>query len=133
MLVDLSNELFVINVTSTNNNHVVSKIVGWVELSQMISSKILSVISISFSWLTHHVFSVNVEMSVFNGGLEISVIVFFMLLWDFFLNKFQFIIIKSAIAKSITKNFNCFVNITLEYLEGEVTDLSTSSIFLNSA
>lgn len=72
-------------------------------------------------------------MSVFNGGLEISVIVFFMLLWDFFLNKFQFVIIKSAIAKSITKNFNSFVNIALEYLEGEVTDLSTSSIFLNSA
>jgi hypothetical protein len=66
------------------------------------------------------VVSVNIEVSIFNGGLEISVIIFFMLLANFFLGKFKFVLIEDAIANGVSEELDGLVNITLEYLESEV-------------
>ena len=90
-------------------------------------------ITISLYWLSHHVVSVNVEVSVFDGSLEISVITIFMLLMYFFLNQFKFVLIKCAVADSISQNFDSFVNITLENLELEVCEFSSGISLENSA
>src|SRR4051812_36945686 len=102
MLVDLTNKFFMINVSSTDYDDVVSKVIGGVEISQVICSKSVEDISISLDWLTHHMFSINVEVSIFDGGFKISMIVVFMFLMYFFLNQFQFVFIKSAVRNSIS-------------------------------
>lgn len=64
----------------------------------MVSSNVLNVISISLDWLTHHVFSVDVEVYIFNCGLKVSVNIVFMFNVSFFLNKFKFVFIYCAVA-----------------------------------
>jgi hypothetical protein len=102
-LVHLVHELFVVNVTSTYNYNVVSVEVSGVEFSEMVSSKSLENVSISLDWLSHHVVSVDVEVSILNGGLEIPVIVVIMLIGNFFLDKFQLVLIEYTVADCVSK------------------------------
>ena len=86
MLVHLVHELFVVNVASTYYYNVVSIEVSGVEFSEMVSSECLEDVSVSLDWLTHHVVSVDVEVSVLNGGLEVLMVVILMLMSNLLLN-----------------------------------------------
>ena len=86
MLVHLVHELFVVNVASTYYYNVVSIEVSGVKFSEMVSSECLEDVSVSLDWLTHHVVSVDVEVSVLNGGLEVLMVVILMLMSNLLLN-----------------------------------------------
>jgi hypothetical protein len=120
-----------VDVACSHNDDVVSEIVGVVEVSDVISSQALELISVTVDWLTKHVLSVNVEMSVIDQSFKVSVVAIFMVLVDFFLDTFKFTSIESAVADDITEEFDSSANITLENLETELTDFSTS-ISMNS-
>jgi hypothetical protein len=97
MLVDLVHKFIMVDVSSSNNNNVVSEEVGGVEVSEVISAESVENVSVTLNWLTHHVLSVYVEVSIFNGGLEVSMVVVFMLLVNFFLNKLELVLVESAV------------------------------------
>jgi len=62
-LVALVNERLVVDASSSDNNHVVSEVVGSSVAIESFDGKVLDVISISFNGLSNHVISVRVEMS----------------------------------------------------------------------
>ena len=97
MLVDLVHKFIMVDVSSANDDDVVSEEVGGVEVSEVISSESVEDVSVTLDWLAHHVLSVDVEVSVFNGGLEVSVVVVFMLLVNFFLDKLELVLVESAV------------------------------------
>jgi len=70
------------------------------------------------------VLSVNVEVSVLNGGLEVSFAGTFMLLPNFLLNELELISIEGAVSDEVTKNLDSLGDITLEDLEAELRILS---------
>ena len=119
MLVDLANEFLMVDVTSSYNNDVVSKVVSGVEISNVISSQAVELVFVSLHWLSHHVFSVDIEMNIINQGVEILVMVLFVFLEYFFLNQFKFASTNLAVADHVSESLNSSVYITLEYLETE--------------
>ena len=86
MLVHLVHELFVVNVASTYYYNVVSIEVSGVEFSEMVSSECLEDVSVSLDWLTHHMVSVDVEVSILNGGLKVLMVVILMLMSNLLLD-----------------------------------------------
>jgi len=56
-LFDSLDNLVVGNITSGNNDDVISEVVGSVVVSQVINTQLGGQISISFNWLSQHVFS----------------------------------------------------------------------------
>lgn len=56
-LLDSLDNLVVGNFTSGNNDDVISEVVGSVIVSQVINTQLGGQISISFNWLSQHVFS----------------------------------------------------------------------------
>lgn len=56
-LLDSLDNLVVGNITSGNNDDVISEVVGSVVVSQVINTQLGGQISISFNWLSQHVFS----------------------------------------------------------------------------
>lgn len=67
-LSDLLNEGIVVNGASSDDNHVVTKVVGSLELSESISSDVANEISISLDWLSHLVVSESVVVNGFHGS-----------------------------------------------------------------
>ncbi len=61
-VVNLTNKLLVINVSSTDYNEVVTKVVGSLVGSKIVSSQVAEVVSITLNGLTHHMVSVCVEV-----------------------------------------------------------------------
>lgn len=55
-----------IDIANTNNHKIVTIVVSNMEVSNISDGEVLQVVSVSFLWLSHHMFSVNVEMGVFN-------------------------------------------------------------------
>lgn len=86
-----------VDITSSNYNNIVSKVVSRVEFSQVVCLDVENIISVSLLRLTKHVFSVHIEVHVFNKSFLISVVVIFVLIWDLFLEKFKLISIKSTV------------------------------------
>jgi hypothetical protein len=116
----------VVNVTSTNNNDVIAKVVSGVEITKVIGGNSLNIIAVSLNGLSHHVLSVNVEVAVLKGGLHVAVVVVFMLLSNFLFNELELISIKSAASDKVTKKLDSFANVTLENLKRKVRIFSIS-------
>jgi hypothetical protein len=133
MLVNLADKFLMVDVTSTNDNDVIAEVVGGVELSQVISSEGMEDVSVSLLGLAHHVLSEDVEMGVLNGGLEVSVVVVFMLLAYFLLHKLEFVFIQDAVGDGVAEKLDCLVDVVLEHLESEVSDFTASVISLDGA
>lgn len=79
-MVDLVHKFIMVDVTCTDDNDVITEIVGCVEVSDSISSDVLNIVSVSLLGLSHHMFSVNVEMGVFDEGFKVSMVVVFVFL-----------------------------------------------------
>jgi hypothetical protein len=73
------------------------------------------------------VLSVDIEMAVLNGSFQVAVVVVFVLLSDLLLNELEFVGVKSAVSDNISKKLDGLANITLEYLERNLSVLSVSS------
>lgn len=91
-----------VNIAYAHYNDIVSIEVIGMERSNMVFSEVPDVVSVTFLGLTHHVFSVDIEVSIFNGSLHVSVMVVFVLLRNFFLHKFKFLTIYLAVADYVT-------------------------------
>lgn len=68
----------------------------------MINSDVVNIISVSLLWLADHVLSEHIEVSILNGGFEVSVMVLLMFLTHFFLEHFKFTCLDGAVAEDIT-------------------------------
>ena len=112
-------DLIVRNVTSSNNDDVVTVVVGGVVVSEVISSKSLVQISISLNWLTEHMFSVRVEVDVFESGFNISIVVVLVFHADLILDKLELSAVNGWVGDHISKNSNSLGGITLEALQVE--------------
>jgi len=88
---NLGDELVVVEVADTSHNDVVTEVVGGVEVSQVVDSEGLEDISVSLDGLAHHMLSVDVEVSVLNGGLEVAVAAVFVLFSDLLLNDVELV------------------------------------------
>lgn len=53
-----------VDVASTNNNDVITEVLGGVEVAKVINRNLLDVVAVSLNGLAHHVLSVNIEMAV---------------------------------------------------------------------
>jgi hypothetical protein len=111
---NLSDEFIMVDVTSTNNNDVITEVVGGVEVAKVINRNLLDVVAVSLNWLAHHVLSVNIEMAVLKGSFHVAVVVVVVLLSDLLLNELEFVRIKSAVCDNISKKLDGLANITLE-------------------
>jgi len=117
VLVNLIDESLVVNITSTNNNDVVTVIVGSVVVSEGISVQVLDLVAVTLDRLTHHVLSVDIEVNILQGGLFVSSVVGLEVFAQFLLEKFEFTGIEGAVRDSITKKGNGLVHVSLEYLK----------------
>jgi hypothetical protein len=57
VLVDLLNDIFVVDITSSDNNKIVTKVVSTMEISEVVDTDVLDEISVTLGWLTEHVIS----------------------------------------------------------------------------
>ena len=113
-----------IDVTSTNNNDVITEVVGGVEVAKVVSRNLLDIVTVSLNGLAHHVLSVNIEMAVLNGSFKVAVVVVFVLLSNLLLHELELIGVESAVSDDISKNLDSLANITLEDLERDMSVLS---------
>jgi hypothetical protein len=74
VLIYLGHELVVIDVARADNDHVISNEVVSVEGSNVVDGQVVGVVPVSLNWLAHHMFSVHVEVHVFNEGLLESLV-----------------------------------------------------------
>ena len=116
-----------VNIAHAHYNDIVSIEVIGMERSNMVFSEVPDVVSVTFLGLTHHVFSVDIEVSIFNGSLHVSVMVVFVLLRNFFLHKFKFLTIYLAVADYVTEELHSCVSIVLEHFQSVAGLLSASS------
>ena len=129
--------LIVGNVTSGNDDHIVSVVVGSVEVSQVVNTEGAGKVSISLDWLSQHVFSERVEVSVFKSSLNISIVIIFVLHADFVLDELELSRVKSAVAENISEKPDGSLGISLKNLEVVAVILSirvgrvSSTVILN--
>ena len=118
------NDRVVGNITGGDDDHVVTVVVGGVVVSELVHSQSVSEISITLDWLSKHVLSVGVEMSVFNSGLLKPVVVVLMLHADLILDELKLGRVKGVVGKHISKEAYGFASISLKDLEAIVGLLS---------
>ena len=82
VLLNQVNELLMIDGTSANNDHILTKVVRLMKINDHITFYLIDVIDISKDGLSHHVFSENIIVHVFHQGLHVIVIRGFKLLPD---------------------------------------------------
>jgi hypothetical protein len=118
------NDRVVGNITGGDDDHVVTVVVGGVVVSELVHSQSVSEISISLDWLTKHVLSVGVEMSVFKSGLLEPVVVVLMLHADLILDELKLGRVKGVVGKHISEESNGVASISLKDLKAIVGLLS---------
>jgi hypothetical protein len=131
-LLDSLDNLVVGNITSGNNDDVISEVVGSVVVSQVINTQLGGQISISFNWLSEHVLSEWVEMSIFKSGLNISVVIIFVLHWNFILDEFELSRVEGVVAEHITENVDGSWSISLKDLEVVASEFSIGVSWVSS-
>lgn len=115
-----------VNVTSTDNDDVVTEVVSCVEISQVVSTEGLEVITVSLDGLSHHVLSVNIVVSILDSGLEVSLSGTFVLLANLFLDELKLISIESAVSNKVTEELYSLLDVTLEDLKAKLRIFSVS-------
>ena len=105
------------DITGGDDNHVVTVVVGGVVFSEVVSSQSGGHISITLDWLSKHVLSVGVEMSVFESGLFEPVMVVLMLHADLILDELKLGRVKSVVGKHISEKADGFASISLKDLK----------------
>lgn len=117
MLVDLIHEFLVVNVSSSNNDDIVTEIVSGVEVLDMVNVEVLQLISISLWRLSHLMFSVDVEMDIFQKGLEVSVVIFFVFLTNLLLQEFEFTWVQGTVWDQVSQGLDALADVVVEYLQ----------------
>ena len=124
VLVNLLNESLVVEVTSTDNDKVVTVVVAGVVVAESVGVEVLNLIAVTLNRLAHHVLSVHVEVNVLHGGLLVSGVVGLVLVADFLLEELKLGGVEVAVADGITKKSDGLVHVTLENLKLEAGALA---------
>jgi len=78
MLVNGINKRIVVNISSSDDNNVISEVVGSFEGCKAVSRDLLNLIGISLDWLTELMVTERVEMTVLKSSsniiLEVSIV-----------------------------------------------------------
>lgn len=69
-IVNKINKLIVIDITSTDNNHVVTEVISSFEAGNIINSEVLDLVGLTFDGLAEHVVTERIEVCVFKGGIH---------------------------------------------------------------
>ena len=113
-----------VDVSSTNNNNVITEVVSSVEIAEVVSRDVLEVVTVSLDGLTHHVLSVNVVMAVLKSCFHIAVVVVLVLLSNFLLNELELVGIEGTACNEVTKQLDSLLNITFKNLKVDLCVLS---------
>lgn len=97
VVVDLLHKRLVVHIASSNHHQVVSVVVVSMEFSDVVSVEVLKVVSVTVLGLSEHVFTISVEVSVFNGGLHVPVVVLFVPLRKLFLGQLHLGLVEGAV------------------------------------
>ena len=127
------NNLGMVNITGGNDDDVLTNVVSSVVVSEVIGTKGLGKISISFDWLSHHVLSVGVEVGVLKSGLRISVMVILVFLANLFLKEFKLGGVELWIANHISEKGNSFSGISSMNLKTESSEFSIGMSSISSS
>lgn len=95
-IVNLTDELLMVDVAGTDDNKVVAEIVSSLEGSKIINRYVGEHICISFDWLTEHVITISVEVSVFQSSVFKIFGTIFVISCNFTLEKLKLARIKSG-------------------------------------
>lgn len=113
-VVNLIDELVVVDVTSTNNNEVVTVVVGGLEGVQVINREAGKVVSITLNRLTQHVVTVGVEVSVFKSSSLHVHVVSSVISGDFLLKDLELSSIKSGVGEGVSEKADSAGDVVLE-------------------
>jgi hypothetical protein len=105
------------HITGGDDDHVVTVVVGSVVVSEVIHSQGAGEISITLDWLSKHVLSERIEVSVFKSGLLEPIVVVLMLHADLILDELKLSRVKGIVSKHISKESNSFASVSLEDLK----------------
>jgi len=68
VLLNQVHKLFMLDCSRAYNDHVFTKVIASVEVSDHVSVNLPDVVDVSENWLAHHVISVAVKVHVFHQG-----------------------------------------------------------------
>jgi hypothetical protein len=88
-VVNLTDELLVIDVTRSNNDKIVTEVIGGLISSEIISSQVAEIICITPDWLSHHVVSKCIEVRILESSLLIMFVAVAVLSSDVLFEKFK--------------------------------------------
>jgi len=124
VLLNGSNDLLVVDITCGNDDDIITVVVGSVEVTNVINLNCVGEVTISLNWLSKHVLSERVKVSVFQQGGVILIVVVFMFLADLILHEFKLCSVESSIANHITENTNSFSSVSIVNLKTEASEFS---------
>lgn len=116
----LLDELVVVDVASGDDDNVVTEPVGGTVVLEIINSQLANDVAVTLNRLAHHVLTIGVEVSVFNGGfLEVGG-VHGVFLDQVLLAELKFSGVKGSVGDGVTKHVDNLVDIVLEASHGDV-------------
>lgn len=122
-----------IYISYCDHHNIVSIVVGCMIPSNVVFSEVENIISVSLFGLAHHVFSIDIEVNVFNKSFHVSIVVVFVLLRNFFFDQFKFLAIKSTVTHYVSENFNSMICVIFKDSQSKFTLFSSSLRGVNSS
>lgn len=100
------NNLIVAHITSGNNDDVLTIVVGSVVVSKNLGTEVSNLISITLNWLSHLMFSINIEVGILNGDFLVVVETGLVFIRNFNLKLFNFCWVQLHVADGISEEGN---------------------------
>lgn len=100
------NNLIVAHITSSNNDDVLTIVVGSVVVSKNLGTEVSNLISITLNWLSHLMFSINIEVGILNGDFLVVVETGLVFIRNFDLKLFNFCWVQLHVADGISEEGN---------------------------
>jgi hypothetical protein len=99
-------QLLVVHGASADDDHVVSEVVGSLEVGDMFTCKLADVVNVTEDWLAHHVLSVDVIVDVLHQSLLRILVSCFKFLPDCVFFNLDVLVVKGAVANHVAQNLN---------------------------
>lgn len=100
------NNLIVAHITSSNNDDVLTIVVGSVVVSKNLGTEVSNLISITLNWLSHLMLSINIEVGILNGDFLVVVETGLVFIRNFDLKLFNFCWVQLHVADGISEEGN---------------------------
>lgn len=112
VLVDSIHKGIVVDGSSSNNDEVVTEIVGGLEVGEVIRCEALEFIRVTLDWLSEHMVTEGVEVSILERHLLIALEVGVVLGGKLLFAEFQLSVVEVSVAHSISQKLNSLCNIS---------------------